>query len=254
MQKRRLITLLVLVAGLQLSALIQKSDKMAAGEKHYLSGKRLIENNCIDCMGSTRAGMEQGIQEIQAALSAGFTNRKAAYKLLADAYNAMITFSGNDEKEQQAFEEKESQALSEVFRLDPQDSEFAVRYADTLQNKQEKVAILKSVVEKDPTQADAAFGAGLLLIDNGKPAEGLQFISKAITNQKDPEGVANYVARILGMLQDRNCLFPDAEAWRQKFIEAAAKATRGPGDPTPMLEVKKQFLEQLEKHTCKTIP
>jgi hypothetical protein len=45
---------------------------------------------------------------------------------------------------------------------------------------------------------------------------------------------------------------PDAEEWSQKFSQAADSATRGAGDPRPMLEVKKQFLIQLEKHRCKT--
>jgi hypothetical protein len=250
--KDSLLSLIVLAATLHLAAIMQKVSKISSGEEHYLRAKHLIENNCIDCMGSTRAGMEQGIQEVQAALAAGFADQKAAYKLLADAYNAMITFSGNDVRERESFMKKERAAVSQVYRLDPGDSEFAVRYADTLKDKQEKLTILRSVAERDPSQADAAFGAGLLLIDNGKLREGLQFISKAITNQKDSEGVANYANTILEVLQNRNCPFSDAEAWRQKFIQASDKAIQGDGDPTEMLEVKKQFLARLEKHACQT--
>jgi hypothetical protein len=260
MKMHRFLSSMVLLAGLHLCALSQQQStpqqtrKLSVGERHYLNAKRLITNNCIDCMGSTKAGMEQGIQEMQAALDTGFTKKKAAYKLLADGYNAMITFSGNDEKERENFEQKESEALGEVYRLDPLDSEFAVRYADTVKDNQEKLSILKNVAERDPKQADAAFGAGFLLIDRGESGEGLKLVSQAIANQKDPEAVANYAQRTLGLLQEKNCPFADADAWNQKFGDAADKATRGEGDPKPMLEVKKQFSEKLDKHTCKTNP
>src|SRR5580765_3925110 len=204
-EKNRFISLVVLVAGLQLGAIPQQTPKVSIGERHYLNAKRLIENNCIDCMGSTRAGMEQGIQEMQAALSSGFTNRKAAYKLLADGYNALTTFSGNDERERETFEQKEAEALREVFRMDPKDSEFATRYAATLKDEQEKVTILKSVAERDPSQTNAAFGAGMLLLSSNKPGEGIQFIRKAIANQRDPEAVMNYAGRTLDALEERNC-------------------------------------------------
>jgi tetratricopeptide (TPR) repeat protein len=255
MKKNRFISLVVLVAGLQLGAIPQQqTPKVSIGERHYLNAKRLIENNCIDCMGSTRAGMEQGIQEMQAALSSGFTNRKAAYKLLADGYNALTTFSGNDERERETFEQKEAEALREVFRMDPKDSEFATRYAATLKDEQEKVTILKSVAERDPSQTNAAFGAGMLLLSSNKPDEGIQFIRKAIANQRDPEAVMNYAGRTLDALEERNCPLSSSKEWKERFGQAVDKATRGAGDPTALQEVTKQFLEQLEKHSCKTNP
>jgi hypothetical protein len=249
---------ILLLAGFQLGAISQQSQqqspRVSIAERHYLTAKRLIRNNCIDCMGSTKHGMEQGIQEMEAALAAGFTDQKAAYKLLSDAYNAMTTFSEHDEKEQQAFAQKENEAVAEVHRLDPQDPEFAVRYADTLKDKQEKLAIYKAVTEKYPLRTDAAFLAGMLLIGDSKTSEGIPYIATALANEKDPEAVLSYAKGVMGAFQDQNCPFPSAERWNQKFNHAFIEATRGEGDPREMLEVKKQFLEELVKQRCKTNP
>jgi hypothetical protein len=250
MKSNILISLIVLLAGSQLSANPQQTRRISVAQSHYLRAKRLIENNCVDCMGGTKAGMENGIREIHAALAAGFADHKAAYKLLADAYNAMTTYSGSDQKKSEAFWQKERQALGEVYRLDPLDSEFAVRYANTLKDNRQRLTILKNIAERDPHQADAAFGAGLLMIEMGKPRDGIRFISKAIRNQNNPEAVVNYAQTTLDALQNQNCPLPGAEEWERKFGEAADKATRGEGDPTAMPEVKTQFLQQLERQTC----
>jgi len=64
------------------------------GGSHFAAGKKLIQENCIDCMGGTRAGLEHGITEVKNALTGGYPERKAAYELLADAYAEMVTYSG----------------------------------------------------------------------------------------------------------------------------------------------------------------
>jgi hypothetical protein len=46
----------------------------------------------------------------------------------------------------------------------------------------------------------------------------------------------------------------EPKEWKERFGQAVDKATRGAGDPTALQEVTKQFLEQLEKHSCKTNP
>lgn len=187
-------------------------------------------------------------------MAAGFTNEEAAYKLLADAYNAMTTFSGNDGKERKAFTQKEDEALAVVYRLDPQNAEFAVRYAATLKNRQEKLAIYKTVAEKDPLRTDATFEAGMLLIQDNKTYEGIPYISKAIANEEDPETVMSYATTAMGALQGQKCPFAGAEEWNQKFRHAFDEATTGAGNPTELLEVKKHFLEKLDKVRCKTNP
>src|SRR5262244_2548035 len=97
---------MIALTGLTLCAFAQQAQTVSLGDKLYLNAKNLIANNCIDCMGGTKDGMQRGISEMQEALAAGLTDRKAAYKLLADGYNAMITFSGNSENERGNFEQK----------------------------------------------------------------------------------------------------------------------------------------------------
>ena len=93
MTKTSFIFLVPLLAPwVSLCAIHQQPAKLPLQQRHYLLAKQLIEDNCVDCMGGTKAGMENGIQEMQAALATGFADDKAAYKLLADAYNAMTTY------------------------------------------------------------------------------------------------------------------------------------------------------------------
>ena len=245
---------MILLTGLTLRTFAQQAQTVSLGDKHYLNAKNLIENNCVDCMGSTKDGMERGITEMQQALAAGFTDRKAAYKLLADGYNAMITFSGNNENERGNFEQQEHEAIGQVYRLDPDGSEFAVRYADTLKDNQERLAIYISVAQKDPLQTDAAFGAGMLLLQENRSGEGLAYVRKAIANEKDPESLLSHAQGIMSALQNQNCPLPDAGDWNEKFEQAFLKATQGEGDSTDMREVTRQFLQKLNKFTCKANP
>lgn len=59
---------------------------------HFARGKRLIEDNCIDCMGGTQQGEEDGIRELEMALQAHYEKPVDVYKLLADAYANMSTY------------------------------------------------------------------------------------------------------------------------------------------------------------------
>ena len=58
---------MIALTGLTLCAFALEAQTVSLGDKLYLDAKNLIENNCIDCMGGTKDGMQRGISEMQRA-------------------------------------------------------------------------------------------------------------------------------------------------------------------------------------------
>src|SRR2546423_27412 len=104
------------------------------GQKQFARGRQLVGSNCVDCMGGSRAGMEEGIREIEAALKAGYPNKKTAYKLLLNAYSELATYTEKDPPAQKAYAEKRSEVLKKLVEISPRDAEILKTYADSLQD------------------------------------------------------------------------------------------------------------------------
>jgi hypothetical protein len=232
-------------SGIQAKA--KKPDETAA--QHFEKGKGLIESNCIDCMGGTQAGMEQGIREIEAALQAGYRDHKAAYQFLSDAYAHMTTYTEKDPEEAKAYSTKRAQIDRKLFELYPDDPEVLQRYESTLQNDAERMVILKRLVKIKPTP-DSKFGLGYLLMKQGNVNEGLPLVRNAIATDSNAEAVLSYVGGLIGLLDEARCPLPEANAWQQQAATAFEKATYGAGDPNAMPEFKKIFLAAVDKVNC----
>lgn len=243
----------LLVLGARAQAATQKNSPAKkvedAAAAHFHKGKQLIENNCIDCMGGTQAGMEQGIREIEAALEAGYGNRKAAYLLLEDAYAHMTTYTGKDPEAQKAYSAKRAQAAHKLFELYPNDPEVLERYQSTIENDAEKIQVLRRLLEIRPN-AGSQFELGYLLMKQRNVNEGLPLVRNAIMTDNNAEAVLNYAVSLIGQLDELGCPLGDAAAWQQRARTAFDKAMRGAGDPKAMPEFKKSFSAALDKVNC----
>jgi|SRR5882724_1700465 len=239
---------LSLVVGLAGFAAGQAAPK--PGQKEFARGRHLIESNCVDCMGGGRAGMEQGIRQVEAALKAGYSNKKAAYKLLLNAYSNLATYTEKDPPAHQAYAEKRTQALRKLLELSPKDPEVLKEYADSLQDPDEKAAVLAKIVQLNPNLTDARYELGLITARKGKTAEGIQMVEDAIGHQGDPDSLRSYVQGLINLLDEVKCPLPDAEQWNTKLNEAYNKATQGTGDPAALSDYKKGFLEVVGKQPC----
>src|SRR6476646_11470146 len=123
---------LSLVVSLAGFAACQAAPK--PGQKEFARGRQLIQSNCVDCMGGGRPGLEQGIRQVEAALKAGYPDKKAAYKLLLNAYSNLATYTEKDPTAHQAYAAKQSEALKKLVELSPKDPEVLKEYADSLQD------------------------------------------------------------------------------------------------------------------------
>src|SRR6266851_5590496 len=75
---------LVVVALLGAAAALAAAA--APGREDFERGRRLVEDNCGDCMGGTRQGLEDGVAALRRAFDTGYSEPAAVYRLLADAY------------------------------------------------------------------------------------------------------------------------------------------------------------------------
>ena len=168
--------------GLLLTLAIACADarQEASAEDRFQRGRQFIEANCGDCMGSTRAGLEQGIGEVSKALELGYPDRLAAHRLLAGAYNTLaLVFAQPDSKEQKAAFEERRQVYEKILALDPSDVETRYLYATSLRDKAQKMTQLRKVLELQPDHADARFAVGVLLVEDGRTDDGLIELRKA---------------------------------------------------------------------------
>jgi len=220
------------------------------GQKQFARGRQLIQANCVDCMGGGRAGMEEGVRQIEAALKAGYPNKRAAYKLLLSAYADLATYTEKEPSAHQAYAEKNAQVLKKMVELSPKDSEVLKLYADSVQDPEEKARVLAKIVEINPNLLDARYELGLITTRKGKTAEGIQMVEYAIAHQANPDSLRNYVQGLINLLDEIKCSLPDAEQWNTKLNEAYDKGTQGAGDPDVLSDFKKSFLDVVGKQPC----
>lgn len=218
---------------------------------HFARGKKLVENNCIDCMGGTQQGEEEGIRELEMALQAHYENPVAAYKLLADAYGYMSTYVQKEgEAASQAFTEKQYAVYRKLYELAPEDEEILMDYARTLTDTKEQLPIYRKVLSLNPKNTDAMFLLAEVLIQQHKVQEGMEEMKQAIMLESDPESVRNDTQRVIEALEQQHCPLKNGAAYSAEVFKAEAAANRGPGNPQPMAVFKKKFVAALEQHVC----
>jgi tetratricopeptide (TPR) repeat protein len=217
---------------------------------HFVRGKKLIEDNCIDCMGGTQKGEEEGIRELEAALEAHYEKPVDAYKMLAEAYANMSTYVGKNETQALAFRNKEYDIYRKLYALVPEDEEVLMDYSRTLPEGKEQIPIFQKVLSVNPKNTNARFSLGELLFRENKVKEGLEEMKQAVALESDPESIRNDVQRVLEALDQHHCPLQNAAAYNDEVFEAETAATQGAGNAQPMVAFKKKFAAVLEQHGC----
>jgi tetratricopeptide (TPR) repeat protein len=215
---------------------------------HFARGKKLVEDNCVDCMGGSREGEEAGIKELDLALRA-HERPVEAYKLMAEAYANLTTYA-RSESESQAFRNQEYEIYRRLYQLAPDDPQVLMQYAQTVTDNKEQVSIYQKLVILDPKNADGRFSLGYALLQQNQVKEGTEQIRQAVVLENDSEAVRNYVQRLTEALDQHHCPLKDEAAYNREVVRAEGAATRGAGDPKPMEIFKRRFAAALEHHEC----
>jgi tetratricopeptide (TPR) repeat protein len=134
--------------------------------------------------------------------------------------------------------------------LAPKDPEVLKEYAESLQDPDEKAAVLTKIIALNPNLTDARYELGLITAQKGKVAAGIRMVEDAIAYQADPDVLRNYVQGLINLLDEVKCPLFDREQWNTKLNHAYDKATQGAGDPAAMSDFKKSFLEDVGKQPC----
>src|SRR6266851_2086169 len=183
----RVVFLLVLSPGLFSNPSL--TAQTTAGQAHFLKGKQLIEDNCIDCMRGTQAGMEQGIQEMNQAIEAGYPGKKAAYKFLLDAFKHMQTYTERDPKQSEMFRQKELDLIRKLYELYPRDPEILQAYAYTVKDEDKQIEVLRKILSLDTKHPGTRFELGILLIKKKNLAEGISLLREGVRDEQNPESM-----------------------------------------------------------------
>lgn len=236
-----------LVLTILMVSFLQAQDTPA---DHFAKGKKLIEDNCVDCMDGTQKGEEEGIRELETALQAHYAKPVDAYKLLADAYANMSSYVQKNQSDSQAFQHMEYDVYRKLYELAPDDEQVLMDYSLTLTEAKDQIAICRKILSLNPKNADARFSLGELLVRQDKVKEGVQDMKQAVTLEPNPEGVRNFVQRVIDALSRHHCPLKNAEVYNAEALKAEEAATQGPGDPQPMASFKHKFVAALEQHVC----
>jgi tetratricopeptide (TPR) repeat protein len=212
---KKFILLIILATRLTL-AVVQDVEPA----KRFLKAKQLIEENCSDCMGATREGLEQGIGEVTKAIDQGYKDRVAAYKLLARAYNTLTIYVEYDSQEYEALLDKIKPVFEKLSKLAPADPEIPFEYAIYLKDKEDQLAAYRKALKIDPHYAPARFDIGTIIISEGLLEAGIKEMKRAVrdANEIDAE---NYGRSLIGILKANN-RWQEAEDIR-KLVEVKKK-------------------------------
>lgn len=246
---------LSILAGIVLASTsgFGQSDKSGAKltpTQQFAHAKGLIENNCLDCKGGTKAGTQQGIAEMKQAIAAGYPDKVGAYKLLDNAYADMDTYTQKDPKENAANGVERTQSIKVLYKLAPNDPEVLETYAENYaHDNAEKARLLKRVVELDSKRTEALYGLGLITSENDV-VEGMRIVEQAIVEEKNDEATMTYAQGLTEIMQTHSCGLPHTKSWLDKVSAAYDQATKGEGDPKAMPAFKTEFLKAVKEQNC----
>jgi hypothetical protein len=162
--------------------------------------RSLIERHCGDCAGATRAGLEDGIAELERLVASADRDRAAALGLLAEAYATLaFVFCAPDSPEQRDVLARRVRTLASLLEITPDDPDARYEHAMALGEARARIAGLRRVLDADPIHEDARFGLAMSLLDEGENSESLRLL-RGLVASSPPERAVVYARRLYGAL------------------------------------------------------
>jgi tetratricopeptide (TPR) repeat protein len=167
----------------------------------FEKAKELIKQNCADCMGATRQGLENGISSLNESIRSGYKNKKEAYILLRDAYNTMRIVYATPSSEEQRNIRREIKIVNEkLVQIDPNDPKILYEYARYLDDSDAQLQVYEIILKIDPDDVDARFASGKIMIEKGNVNEGIAELRETLRRAKGQE-YENYGKRTVEILK-----------------------------------------------------
>jgi len=178
--------------------LLLVSSSVAAAERDELfaKGRALIDDNCGDCHGATRLGLQAGIEAVKQALELGLADEKAAYKALAEGYNTLaLVYAVPDSEEQKFIRGQQEGAYRRLLEIAAGDAQVRFDYAQFLSDPRAKLEHFAAAAKLAPQWAEARFALAAALAGTGKLEAALPEASTAIA-LADRDHVERYGRRL----------------------------------------------------------
>ncbi|GEM_PF-1465066 len=151
---------------------------------HFARGQQLLEKNCGDCYGATRAGLEEAIAELRKARDTGNFDAprlRAIHRLLGQAYGTLAhVFLPPDSEEKNQALRRQHESLEMALRYGTPETDLYVEYAATLARPQEQIPVLLDALTRDPRHADARFFLGMIFANAAENEEAIYHLRLAV--------------------------------------------------------------------------
>ena len=164
-------------------------------------GRTLIDDNCGDCHGGTRSGLEEGLAAVKKALDLGLADRVAAHKALADGYNTLaLVYAVPDSEDQRLILGLQATSYQRLIELAPRDPQVRFDYALFLSDPTLSLEQLEEATRLAPSWAQARFLLAMALTETGAWDRALLEARTAIAGARRHD-VEHYGQRLAEMFE-----------------------------------------------------
>jgi tetratricopeptide (TPR) repeat protein len=166
------------------------------GRVEFERGRRLVEDNCADCVSGTRQALEDGVAALRRALDAGFPDPATVYRLLAEAYPTLAYLHAKrDPDAQRRFVALHREALERLAALAPDDPWPRYEPAVIEPGRDAQLAALRRLLATHPRHAAAHFSVSTILAERGRLDEAILALEQAVA-AAGPGEIESYRQRL----------------------------------------------------------
>lgn len=166
--------------------------------------RTLIEENCFKCYQASPSKYMEGVLELERANAT--LEIAGDLLMLARAYRALAIIQYREDAEKRdMYLKKERMAYDRFLELDPGNMQVYLEYVTTL-DTEERIRILREILEQDPTNPTASSDLASILINTGNVDDGVKLLEHAYAHLTGHKKIA--VGRQLMLTYrtlERNC-------------------------------------------------
>ena len=155
-------------------------------ERQY--ARTLIEENCFTCYQASSSDYLMGVLALERENAS--VEITGDLLILARAYRALaiVQYREHEEKKEM-YLKKERMAYNRFLELDPGNMQVYFEYVRTL-DTDERIRILREILEEDPTNPTASSDLASILIDTGNVGDGMELLEHAYAHLRGHEKIA----------------------------------------------------------------
>ena len=171
-------------------------------ERQY--ARTLIEENCFTCYQASSSDYWTGVLALERENAS--VEIAGDLLILARAYGALaIVQYREDEEKKEMYLKKQRMAYDRFLELNPGNMQVYFEYVRTL-DTDERIRILREILEEDPTNPTASSDLASILINTGNVDDGVELLEHAYAHLRGHEKIAvGHQLMLTYRSLERNC-------------------------------------------------